>query len=215
VVLADDHPIVLDGLSALINSDKTFEVVATCVDGDLALEQIRKLEPELAVLDISMPGRSGLEVLEVLQSEGRATQVVFLTASATDHQIVTAVGRGARGIMLKDTASDELLQCLHTVSSNGHWLPPALVNTALERETGRRVEANRLENLLTAREREIALLAAEGLSNKHIARRVNVSEGTIKIHLHNIYQKLGVANRTAMTVLTLTYRDKLMGGTER
>ncbi|WP_207541312.1 response regulator [Sabulicella rubraurantiaca] len=209
VVLADDHPIVLSGLKGLIQTDTAFEIVATCRDGNSALEAIRTLRPDLAVLDVSMPNLTGLDVLGALASERLEVKVVFLTASATDDQIVTAVARGARGILLKDAAADALLECLHTVAAGSRWLPPDLVTSAMEREAGRRVEVDRLKTSLTPRERELVILVAEGLSNKEIARRLSLAEGTVKIHLHNIFQKLGVANRTAMTALALTYRDYL------
>jgi two-component system, NarL family, nitrate/nitrite response regulator NarL len=209
VVIADDHPVVLSGLKSLIQLDASFHVAASCPDGTSALRAIRDHEPDLAVLDISMPGLTGLEVLAALRADDLATRVVFLTASALDEQLVQAVVGGAYGVMLKDAAADSLLDCLRNVSAGERWLPADLINGALEREAGRRVEIDRIEQVLTPREREIVMLAAEGLSNKHIARRLNVAEGTIKIHLHNVYQKLGVANRTAMTALALTYRAQL------
>jgi two-component system, NarL family, nitrate/nitrite response regulator NarL len=206
VVIADDHPVVLSGLKSLIQLDAAFHVVESCQDGASALSAIRKARPDLAVLDINMPELSGLDVLAALRSDESPTRVVFLTASALDAHVVQAVASGAHGIMLKDAAADSLLDCLRKVAAGGRWLPEELINGALEREAGRRVEVERIEQVLTTREREIVMLAAEGLSNKQIARRLNVAEGTIKIHLHNVYQKLGVANRTAMSALALTYR---------
>jgi DNA-binding NarL/FixJ family response regulator len=145
-----------------------------------------------------MPGMTGLEVLEALEDEGLRTRVVLLTASATDSQIASAVGRGAWGIMLKESAGDDLLGCLRGVLAGERYLPPELVSPALAREAERQAATERVEDLLTAREREIATLVAEGLSNKQIARQVNISVGTVKIHLHNAYQKLGIPNRTAL-----------------
>jgi len=208
VVVADDHPIVLSGLASLLQTDQLFLVVATCSDGSSALRVIREAKPNLAVLDISMPGLTGLEVLAAVKSDGLGTKVVFLTGSATDEQIVKAVAHGACGIMLKEAAADSLLECLHKVAAGEPWIPADLIDAAVERESGRRVEANRLE-MLTAREKELALWIAEGLSNKVIARRASVSEGTVKIHLHNIYQKVGVPNRTALAAVALTHLDHL------
>jgi two-component system, NarL family, nitrate/nitrite response regulator NarL len=201
VVLADDHPIVLNGLKGLLSSDPRFDVAATFSNGKDALQGLRQLEPTLAVLDICMPGLTGVEVLKSVEDDGLGTRVVFLTATATDEQIVEAVSHGAWGIMLKDAAADALVDCLSSVVDGERWLPPELVSAALAREASRRENSEQLKHLLTTREREIAMLVADGLSNKEIARRSSISEGTVKIHLHNAYQKLGVANRTSLAGL--------------
>jgi two-component system nitrate/nitrite response regulator NarL len=209
VVLADDHPIVLGGLRTLIQTDPNFEIVAVCSDGQAALQAIAELQPDLAVLDVSMPGLNGIEVLAEINARGLKSRVVFLTASAGDHQIVEAAERGAYGLILKDAAADMLLTCMQSVSSGRRWIPSDLVEAALQREQQRRSKNIKVEGALTPREREIVLLAAEGLSNKEIARKLGLSDGTIKIHLHNIYHKLGVSNRTALTALALSYQDQL------
>ncbi|HKG77062.1 MAG TPA: response regulator transcription factor [Beijerinckiaceae bacterium] len=111
--------------------------------------------------------------------------------------------------MLKDAAADTLLECLDKVAGGDRWLPTDVVDAAVERVSGRKLEVDRLE-ALTVWERELALWVAEGLSNKHTARRASVSEGTVKIHLHNMFQKLGVANRTSLAALALAHRDRLV-----
>jgi DNA-binding NarL/FixJ family response regulator len=207
VLLADDHPIVLGGLRALLRSEPGVEVVAAAPDGAIALELIRAHEPPMAVLDINMPRLSGLDVLEALEQDGLATRVVFLTGTASDEQIATAVERGAWGLLLKEHALDTLIQCLKTVAAGQRWLPGELVASAVRRAAERREKDVQLERVLTAREYEIAGLVAQGLSNKHIARLLKLSEGTVKIHLHNIYEKLGgvdriwSVNRTSLAVL--------------
>jgi DNA-binding NarL/FixJ family response regulator len=209
VVLADDHPVFLGGLQALIRTDPMFEVVATRPNGTAALQAILELQPDLAILDVSMPGCTGVEVLKDIGSRNLRTRVILLTASAGDHQIVEAVERGVYGLMLKDAAADTLLECMRSVSAGRRWLPSDLVGAALEREGEKRAKTGQVENALTAREREIVSLVAEGLSNKEIARHLGVTDGTVKIHLHNIYRKLDVGNRTALTALSLSYRDQL------
>ena len=209
VLLADDHPVVLAGLRELIAAKDGFQVVATATNGEEALRALRELKPDLAVLDVSMPDMTGLDVLAVLNSEGLDIPVVFLTATASDEQIAAAVTLGVRGIVLKDAAPDSLIQCLRTIADGGRWLPPEVVDAALSRESERRLEAHRVEQSMTSREREIALLVAKGMSNKEIGRKLSVSEGTVKIHLHNIYQKLGVSNRTSLAALALAHRDEL------
>jgi two-component system nitrate/nitrite response regulator NarL len=208
IVLADDHPIVLSGVKSLIESDARYALLATCSDGTAALDAIRRLQPDLVVLDISMPGMNGLEVLERLTAEGIGSRVVFLTASARDDDIASAAALGAWGLLLKKAAADQLLECLEAVANGQRWMPSNVVDEAIQREAVRRTEAERLTKSLTPRERELVWLATEGLSNKEIARRIGVTEGTVKIHLHNVYQKLGVTNRTAMTALALAHREK-------
>jgi two-component system nitrate/nitrite response regulator NarL len=208
VVLADDHPVFLGGLQALIRTDPMFEVAASRPDGRGALQAVVELQPDLAVLDVSMPGCTGVEVLTELVNRGLRTRVILLTASAGDHQIVEAVERGVYGLMLKDAAADTLLECMRSVSAGRRWLPSDLVEGAREREKGKHVKTSQVENALTAREREIVSLVAEGRSNKEIARHLGVTDGTVKIHLHNIYRKLDVSNRTALTAWALRYRDQ-------
>jgi DNA-binding NarL/FixJ family response regulator len=135
--------------------------------------------------------------------------VVILTATASDGQLLRAIAGGAQGLVLKEEALTDLVQCIRAVAGGRPWLPSALVNAALERETGRRSATERLTHLLTTRERQIILLVAEGLSNKAVGRRLDLSEGTVKIHLHNVYQKLQVNNRTSLAALAIAYRDAL------
>ena len=211
IVLADDHPIVLHGVAGLLQSDSNLNVVATCNDGTSALEAIRLHSPDIALLDINMPGMNGLEVLRSITEEKIRTKVVLLTAGASDGHIVTAIAEGAKGIVLKDTALASLVDCVRRVADGAVWFPSDIVDAALQRQSDHRLTRERLDHTLTRREREIMQLAAQGLPNKVIARRIAVSEGTVKIHLHNVYRKLGVANRTALTALALAHGDEITG----
>src|SRR5215210_8974971 len=201
VVLADDHPIVLRGLRAFLQAEPGMEIVGAAPDGATALAMTRAHEPSIAVLDISMPQLTGLEVLETLEAEGLGTRVVLLTGSASDEQIATAVERGAWGLLLKEHALDTLMACLKTVAGGQRWLPEELVATAVRRAAEQRARDVPLERVLTVREYQIARLIAQGLSNKHISRQLSISEGTVKIHLHNMYEKLGALNRTSLAML--------------
>jgi len=208
IVLADDHPVVLRGLRSLIASAGTYDVVAIASDGAEALESVRQHDPDLAVFDIMMPKLSGLEVLRALEGEKHRARVIFLTAGANDEQITGAVAAGAWGIMLKDAAAEELLTCLDHVSQGKRWLPEQLVGPATERDAQRRSDNEKYEGVLTSREQQIAMLVAQGLANKEISRKIKISEGTVKIHLHNVYQKLGVANRTTLATAAKRYWSK-------
>jgi two-component system nitrate/nitrite response regulator NarL len=198
VVVADDHPLLLRGLVDVLQACPTLKVLGAYPDGTSALEAIRIFSPNVAVLDVTMPGRNGLDILATIRAESRATKVVYLTASITDSQVLSAIRHGAKAIIFKDMAADDLVSCVSIVADGGKWFPADLVETALERETGRRVFREEADQILTTREREIALLVAEGLSNKQVAERLAIAEGTVKIHLHNIYRKCGMQNRTSL-----------------
>ena len=209
IVVADDHPVVLHGVADVLRSNSDMNVVTVCSDGATALEAIRKWSPDVAVLDISMPGLTGLDVLASIAADSLATKVVLLAATASDDQIARAIAGGVQGFVLKEEALTDLVRCIRAVAEGRKWLPMALVNAALERETKRRSTSQRLTELLTIRERQVALLVADGLSNKEIGRRLELSEGTVKLHLHNIYQKLRVNNRTSLAALAIAHRNDL------
>jgi two-component system nitrate/nitrite response regulator NarL len=212
IVLADDHPVVLQGMASILRSQPDINVVALCGDGLAAAKAIRTFLPEIAVLDISMPGLNGLDVLSSITSEGLGTKVIFLTAAATDGQILTAITRGAKGVMLKDIAPESLADCIRQVAIGRQWFPANVVDAAVQREIGRRVQSKQLVQTLSPRERQVVVSLCEGNSNKKIARQLDLTEGTVKVHLSNIYNKLGVANRTALMALTIVHKDLLDPG---
>jgi two-component system, NarL family, nitrate/nitrite response regulator NarL len=210
IVVADDHPAVLHGVTDVLRSNSDIAVVAACNDGASALKAIRQFRPTVAVLDIVMRDLSGIDVLRHLAEERSATKVVFLTASASDEQILTGVARGAKGIVFKDMALSQLIECVRTVATGDSWLPTDLIDAASQREAARQSVRQLLDHSLTCRERQIAVMVSEGLSNKEISRRLNLSEGTVKIHLHNTYKKMRVDNRTALTAMAIAHREQLI-----
>ena len=201
VLIADDHPIVLHGLERVIAADPEFRVVATAEDGSAALLLLREHRPELAVLDINMPGLSGLEVQAAIRQDGIATRVILLTASATDADLYDAMAAGTAGILFKDSAAEMITSCMRKIRDGGHWLPDELVGPGLEREMERRRKWQKLSPLLTPREREIIQHVIAGLPYKEMAYRIGVSEGTAKVHLNNIFRKLDVASRKELVEL--------------
>jgi two-component system nitrate/nitrite response regulator NarL len=209
IVLADDHPVVLHGVADILRAEPDMNVLAACNDGTAAVQSIRQFAPDIAVLDIAMPGLNGLEVLSDIVADGFKTKVVFLTAVATDHHVLAAIANGAKGIVLKDAAPDSLVDCVRDIAAGKQWFPTDVVEAALKRDAGRRAESQHFVQKLTTREQQIVILVAEGLPNKNIARRIGLTEGTVKIHLHNIYGKLEVANRTALTALAIAYQYRL------
>lgn len=206
VLIADDHPLVLRALKDLISSEADFEVTAAVTDGASALSSIRYHPPNLAVLDLTMPGHSGLSLLKIIAGEALPVRVIFLTASISDEQILDAITAGVFGILHKESAPEVLIECMRHVAAGQKWLPPELVEPAITRQNDHRNRQRLQSELLTVREAEIVRLVSEGLSNKHIARNLGVSEGTVKIHLHNIYQKLRVDNRTRLAAMAFGWR---------
>jgi DNA-binding NarL/FixJ family response regulator len=200
VLLADDHPLLLRGLKDLVSAQRDFHVCATASDGEQALALIRDRRPDIAVLDLAMPGMDGLEILKLLSHESFEARVIFLTASIGHEQIVDAIAAGAWGILLKESAPEDLIECLAHIASGKKWLPSELVAPAVARQATLSASKNKL-SLLTRREHEVVQLVCEGLPNKLVARRLAMSEGTVRVHLHTIYAKLGVVNRTELTAL--------------
>lgn len=200
LILADDHPLVLDGLEQLIRVEPDFEVVARCRDGEEALREVRAQQPDVLVLDVRMPRVDGLEVLRTLRQEEIPTRVVLLTAAVEEEELVEALRLGVGGVVLKEMAPHLLLEAMREVHSGGSWLDKGSVSrivTKLLHESEGRKEA---AQLLTPRELEIVRMVARGLRNRAIAEQLLISEGTVKIHLHNIYQKLAVDGRLELAV---------------
>jgi DNA-binding NarL/FixJ family response regulator len=206
LMLCDDHPLILRGLADLIAADTDIDIVATCGGGQQAIDAILEHMPDLAVLDISMPERDGIDVLKEVAREQWPVRVVFLTGCITDEQVIQAIAAGAYGIVLKESAAASLIDCLRHVAEGRRWLPSSIVQPAIRRASAAARRISPFE-LLTRREKEVARLIADGLSNKEAATRLAMSEGTVKIHLHSIYSKLGVDNRTAVAILFT--RDQL------
>ncbi len=200
LVLADDHPIVLDGLERLFTGQPDLAVVARCVDGTEALRAVREHRPDVLVLDVRMPGLDGFAILRELQRDGLPTRVVLLSAELDEDQVLEAVRLGVRGVVLKEMAPRMLVECVRKVVAGEQWIERRSLGRALDRMLRREAGLREAAALLTAREIEIVRLVAEGLRNQAIAERLHISEGTVKVHLHNIYEKLGVESRVALTV---------------
>ncbi len=202
VVLADRYPVFLCGLISVLREQDDFDVVASCCNGTECIQAIRNLSPHIALLDISMPGPSGLEILATATSEGLCTRVLLLTASMEAHELATAAARGVYGVVPKDTSPEILIGCLRRVAAGRRMLP----FSGKEQVQGRRAQNGDTQDILsqlTERERQIMQLVSEGLSNKEIGHWLDISDGTIKVHLHNIYQKLSINNRTTLAALAM------------
>ena len=197
LVLADDHPIVLDGLAKLFASEPDCEVIARVTDGEQALKAVREHKPDILVLDIRMPVKDGLAVLRELRHETLPTQVVLLTAVEND-DLFEAIRLGARGVVMKDMASKLLLDAVRKLHAGGTWIERNTAGSAINRLLGHDAHKSSGLSNLTPRELEVARLTAQGLPNKAVADRLGITEGTAKLHLHHVYEKLGLDGRMAL-----------------
>ena len=200
LVLADDHPIILDGLESLFRMEQDIQVVARCVNGEEALQAVRQHRPDILILDIRMPAKDGLQVLREIQEDNLPTQIILLTVGLDEEETVEALRLGVRGVVLKEMAPQMLVQCVRKVHGGEQWLERRSVGRALEKLLWREAGAREVAGMLTPREIEIVRMVAAGLRNKEIADKLFISEGTVKIHLHHIYEKLQLDGRVELAL---------------
>jgi two-component system, NarL family, nitrate/nitrite response regulator NarL len=207
ILIADDHPIFRDGLKRLLESERDFKVVGEACDGVEAVKMVRQLKPEILLLDLAMPRRPGLEALREMSTDTSSVRVILLTAAAEKDQIVEALQLGARGVVLKDSATQILLKSIRAVMNGEYWVGRESVsnlvqylrglvgsssNTARQRRYG-----------LTPRELEIVSAVVAGYANKEIAEHFKISEDTVKHHLSNIFDKVGVSTRLELALFAV------------
>ncbi|MDA9435441.1 LuxR C-terminal-related transcriptional regulator [Bradyrhizobium sp. CCBAU 51627] len=210
VVIADRHPVVLQGLRNVLGALADFNIVASCSDPVGCIDAIRNLAPDIAIIDPAMPDFGALKILSAVNSENRSTHLVFFAASE-DCELVLAATPMTCSIVLKDMEPEALVQSLRHLANNRNLLPAGPSGSIVSRE-------HDTENALTGltdRERQIMRLVSEGLSNKEIGRRLNIADGTIKVHLHNIFQKLEISNRTVLAALAISQQDRATGPREK
>jgi DNA-binding NarL/FixJ family response regulator len=198
ILLVDDHPIVLHGLQQFFERHREFQVVGCCADGVSAVEAVARHVPDILLLDLRMPGRSGLDVLRDLAGHYPGCRRILLSAAITDAEVADAVRLGVMGLVMKESSPDALLACVRDVY-NG--IPCIARDAPASAPRATAADAPGWSNdLLTQREMEILRMVALGLRNKAIAERLSISDGTVKVHLHNIYQKLGVDGRLELVL---------------
>ena len=200
LVLADDHPIILDGLDHLFRQEGDFKVLARCRDGEETLQAVRKHRPDVLILDLRMPGKDGLAVLREVRKEKQPTRVVLLTAEMSDAEALEAIRLRVNGVVLKEMAPQLLVKCIRKVHAGGQWWEKRSLGRAMETMLRREAGEREIVGVLTPRELQIVRLVASGLHNKEIADKLAISEGTVKIHLHHIYEKLHVDGRLELTL---------------
>src|SRR4051812_18872745 len=218
IVVADDHPIFRDGLCRLLGLEDDFEVVAQAQDGRQVLEILQQLEPDILLVDLKMPGLDGLGTLQRLQAAHNKTRVIVLTASDDKNEFVQAMKLGTSGIVLKQTATELLIKSIRKVHAGEIWLDSHttaavirqfVANDEVQQQPGVQSMPSapptreRERSPLSQREREIVALVAQGFKNKEMAEKMFISEQTVKNHLHNIFDKLGVSDRLELALYAI------------
>jgi DNA-binding NarL/FixJ family response regulator len=192
ILVADDHPVVRDGLVAMLGTQPDFDVVGECTNGREAVDLAEKLTPDVIFLDLEMPELDGVDTLRKMRVSNPGVKVIVFTAFDTDERILAAVQAGAQGYLLKGAPRDEVFQAVRVVHGGGSLLQPVVASKLLRQVS----QPDDLTEALTPRELEVLRLMAQGLQNKEIALKLIISERTVKFHVSSILSKLGAGNRT-------------------
>lgn len=199
ILVVDDHPFFLHGFSQYLGEISEFEV-ETALSVDEAITKIDGARPDLAMLDVTMHGGGGLRVLRYLRLHYPNVPAMFLTVHIDPEQTIEAMRLGIKGIALKDSDPDVIIEGMKTVLSGGKWFESGVTEPALQYSIEKPTSNVRSDDLLTKREHQIVDLVCLGLRNRQVADRCDLTEGTVKIHLNSIYRKLGVASRAELIV---------------
>lgn len=210
IVIADDHPIFRRGLRQLLEAEPDFAIVGEASDGEEAVRLARAAQPDVLLLDVAMPGVSGMDALAELNGSSPAIRTILLTASIERAEIVKALQLGAAGVVLKSTASELLLKSIRSVMAGQHWIGHEAVSDLVEllrSYVDAPAEKPARERFrLTPRELEVISAVVSGLTNKEIAKKFSLSEDTVKHHLTNIFDKVGASNRLELALFAVHHR---------
>ncbi len=207
VVIADDHAIFREGVCRLVERAGDIAVVGEAPNGAEAVRLVTKLKPDILLLDLRMPDKDGLSVLEEVNFDSLPTRVIVVTAAEEDRDIVRAMRLGARGVLLKQSASELLVKSIYKVHAGEIWLDNKMTSEVVEAfKKSSTFGPRRDKPLLSEREREIVQLVAQGYRNREIGEKLFISEQTVKNHLHNIFDKLGVSDRLELALYAIHHR---------
>lgn len=195
ILIVDDHPIVRDGLEAILSTQPDLQVTGAAASGEEALALFEKQRPDVVLLDLEMPGMDGVEVIRQLRKKSPGVRIVVFTAFDTDERILSALQAGAKGYLLKGVPRSELFEAIRVVHQGGSLLQPVVASRLLDQIATSDSETIPLEEL-TPREKDALMLLAQGKQNKEIAAELDITERTVKFHISSILAKLGAGNRT-------------------
>ena len=195
VLLADDHPMIRTALEEMLR-DTDYEIVGTAASGAEALQEIARLRPDILLLDLQMPGGTGMDVLRAIRSGKQPLRVILLTAAIDDSSLLETKALGVQGIVLKNADPAYLLDCLDRVRHGRNWIDPDLADRVKILAKAKRAGAKPLP----PRERQLIGFVRKGLRNREIAEQLGVTEGTVKAYLHAVFDKLGVSSRTELAI---------------
>lgn len=210
ILIADDHPILRDGLRKLLEAEPGFAVVGEAADGGEAVQLVQKVKPDILLLDLAMPKMPGLETLRELTGSAATVRTILLTAAIEKKQIVEALQLGARGIVMKESATEVLLKSIRSVMAGQYWIGRESVSNlvkTLQELADSGGEGPRQKTFgLTPREKEVITSIVSGYTNRDIAQKFSISEQTVKHHLTNIFDKLGVSSRLELALFAVNHR---------
>lgn len=195
IVLAEHHPIVIEGLKGLIEGEPDMDIVAACSSGAEALEALREKPADVLLASLDLPDMSGLDLVRTLRVEELDTRCVLFVGSIGDEEAAEAMRLRVEGILLKEMPTRLVLQCIRKVHDGGRWVETQSMTRVVDRLQAQQNGRGEFLDRLSPREQEVTRLVMAGLNNKDIAATLSLSVGTIKIHLHNIYEKLGLRSR--------------------
>jgi two-component system, NarL family, nitrate/nitrite response regulator NarL len=209
ILIADDHAMFREGLRRMLEAEPGFEVIAEVEGADAAIYAARDLAPDIILLDLAMPGKDGLHTLYELSADSGAPGIILLTASITAEEIVRAIRLGAHGIILKESTTRVLFDAIRQVMKGQYWIHPEgmsdLVQALKSSSNSTAVSSRPKEFGLTPRERDIVGMVVAGYSNPDIARKCSISEQTVKHHVSNVFDKLGVDNRVELALFAVNH----------
>jgi DNA-binding NarL/FixJ family response regulator len=198
LVIADNHPLMLNGLENLFQAEKDCRVVSRCVNARETLDAVHRYRPDVLILTMQLPGKDGLTIAREMLADKLPTRIVFFTAAIDEDELLEAVRTGVAGIVLKEMDPQLLVQCVRKVHAGEQWIERRAAMLSFEKLLRREASARELASLLTPREIDVLRMVAQGLRNNKISEKLFISEGTVKVHLHNIYEKLQMNSRLAL-----------------
>lgn len=202
VMLADDHILMREGIRQLLEFDGSIEVIAEANDGDECIEVLQEMKPQILLLDINMPKKNGIEVLEEIKKRNIDVKVLILTVHNEIEYLMKAIEIGVDGYILKDSESSELKKAINLIIGGESYIQPKLIPALNKRLVTRDIDKDKI-NSLTDRELEVLIQVANGMFNKEIALNLNISERTVKNHISNIFKKIDVSDRTQAAVFAI------------